>query len=396
MQTQLTVKGKEREVDPHASEREAVVLAALDVLNALTFRIRQEDVHRQAYSYSSHSKPNDVCVRIEQLLTTGQPILMTLTEHRNSPRILTSTVEWALLLVSEPSFFRTLLSLASPSQPAQAHGIASRIPLVDRLASLLAFQHSDYSFEATVALHLNVLDVLGALSLAHTDAITLMGESANLIPKMIACISADTTILYESDGQGLAALFPKLWVPPRLILLGRLRDARRIIRRCATCLRLMLLLSSSATFRPKLHAAMPFYNGIMQMFTVAVGRLGASEAPPWLSEERQRDVDGLAGCAQMLLDWVLSPEEVDAVRIAKSSQRSSCVVADLGALRQPRGRRRHARDGRSPHDRRSADQRPRGPADERASDGELNLFCISTSTKSRPPDRLKRLRVDGA
>jgi hypothetical protein len=196
-QLQPTYKGKEKEeISPAKMESEAVVLAALDALNALTFGIQSEGINR-----------------MEALLLTVPSILMTLTEHRNTPRVLASTVEWALTLVSEKQFFRTLLSLATTSQPlshSRNGSAASRIPLVDRLASLLAYHHDSLSFEDTVALHLNVMNVLGSLTLAHEDAVTLMGESGNLLPKIIACISNDTTLLYESDGQGLAALYPKL------------------------------------------------------------------------------------------------------------------------------------------------------------------------------------------
>ncbi|GAA6033013.1 hypothetical protein JCM8097_000098 [Rhodosporidiobolus ruineniae] len=130
-------------------------------------------------------------------------VAATLLDPHQPVGILLLSVRLLTLFACRPALFRPLLATKFPDSPDTRH---SRLPLVDRIATLLAMPRAESA--ATHTLDLSLLSLALRLLTKHEDALVLVAESAAFVPELLAKMWRDVRTLWEWDGRevgGVAA-----------------------------------------------------------------------------------------------------------------------------------------------------------------------------------------------
>ncbi|TNY17511.1 hypothetical protein DMC30DRAFT_430077 [Rhodotorula diobovata] len=120
----------------------------------------------------------------------------TLLDPSHSVGILLGGARLLALLACRPALFRTLLATKFYEAPDVR---ASKLPLVDRLATLLVVPRPESVGAHT--LDLTVLSLASLLLTAHEDAVMLVVQAASFVPELLAKMWRDVRTLWEWDGR---------------------------------------------------------------------------------------------------------------------------------------------------------------------------------------------------
>ncbi|GJN93641.1 hypothetical protein Rhopal_006698-T1 [Rhodotorula paludigena] len=100
------------------------------------------------------------------------------------------------ILACRPALFRTLLGTKFYEAPDVR---ASKLPLVDRIATLLVVPRTDSP--STHTLDQTLLTLSSLLLTSHEDAIMLVAQSATFVPELLAKMWRDVRTLWDWDGR---------------------------------------------------------------------------------------------------------------------------------------------------------------------------------------------------
>ncbi|GAA5928402.1 hypothetical protein JCM3775_000600 [Rhodotorula graminis] len=120
----------------------------------------------------------------------------TLLDPSQSVGVLLGGARLLALLACRPALFRTLLALKFYESPDIR---ASKLPLVDRLATLLVMPRAEAP--AAHTLDLTLLSLASLLLTAHEDAVMLVAQAASFVPELLAKMWRDVRTLWEWDGR---------------------------------------------------------------------------------------------------------------------------------------------------------------------------------------------------
>ncbi|GAA5843259.1 hypothetical protein JCM9279_002040 [Rhodotorula babjevae] len=120
----------------------------------------------------------------------------TLLDPNQSIGVLLGGTRLLALLACRPALFRTLLAVKFYELPDIR---ASKLPLVDRLATLLVLPRAESL--AAHTLDRTILSLASLLLTAHEDAVMLVAQAASFVPELLAKMWRDVRTLWEWDGR---------------------------------------------------------------------------------------------------------------------------------------------------------------------------------------------------
>ncbi|GAA6002978.1 uncharacterized protein JCM10292_000278 [Rhodotorula paludigena] len=133
------------------------------------------------------------------LLKSPNAIATLLDPNHPIGTLLTSTRVLAIL-ACRPALFRTLLGTKFYEAPDVR---ASKLPLVDRIATLLVMPRADSP--STHTLDQTLLTLSSLLLTSHEDAIMLVAQSATFVPELLAKMWRDVRTLWDWDGRDVGS-----------------------------------------------------------------------------------------------------------------------------------------------------------------------------------------------
>ncbi|GAA5821620.1 hypothetical protein JCM11251_000938 [Rhodosporidiobolus azoricus] len=122
--------------------------------------------------------------------------IATLIDSRQPIGTLLSSVRILTLFACRPALFRPLLGVKFYDAPDTKN---SKLPLVDRIATLLAMPRSETS--SAHQLDLALLSLSLRLLTKHEDALMLVVQSASFVPEVLAKMWRDVRTVWEWDGR---------------------------------------------------------------------------------------------------------------------------------------------------------------------------------------------------
>ncbi|KAI0328403.1 hypothetical protein GY45DRAFT_1255085 [Cubamyces sp. BRFM 1775] len=219
-------------------------------------------------------------------------VLSTLVNASQPTWLLQRTMRALTLLASYHSLWKHFLSFPLPETPADdsAPKDFTRIPHIEQLASLLIGPARDGP--ECRPLREAVLNFVGTLAVAHSDALAILLRSHTLLPSLVAFLNNITAPLWEEDEDFV-------------------RDTELIDWTVQVTTRTLMLLhhlrmnadSSRISFRQKL--MLPprrFSNALWHMFTVTLGRISYACPPAWAGPENGVLLDQICDVAREVLD----------------------------------------------------------------------------------------------
>ncbi|BGP19277.1 hypothetical protein JCM10213v2_007364 [Rhodosporidiobolus nylandii] len=131
-------------------------------------------------------------------LVRAPAVVATLLDPNQPIGLLLSVVRLLTLLACRPALFRPLLGVKLYDAPDTR---ASKLPLVDRIATLLVMPRPESS--ETHRLSLSLLSLSLRLLTKHEDAIMLVAQSAAFVPELLAKMYREVRTVWEWDGWEL-------------------------------------------------------------------------------------------------------------------------------------------------------------------------------------------------
>ncbi|TDL26276.1 hypothetical protein BD410DRAFT_784364 [Rickenella mellea] len=238
------------------------------------------------------------------ILTQNDRVLSALLDTRQPPPVIARTIRVVVLLASHPSLSQQLLSFPHPEvQDSQGVRKANhRIPLIDGLCAFL-MDPTLLGSETKQSLS-SILAIFALLSISQPETLTLLLESASLIPALVHFLAQLTSLLWEEDDAVMKSTAMAYSTVCAVV------DTLHLLHH--------LIFTPKPTFdlRLKLHYADNShrqFNGLSHMFIVMIGRLSCADPPDWLEEAPRLELERLVEPARDLMELIVEGPEEESV-----------------------------------------------------------------------------------
>ncbi|KAI5474747.1 hypothetical protein MNV49_002525 [Pseudohyphozyma bogoriensis] len=243
--------------------------------------------------------------------------MATLLDLHHPATLTTSVVRLLTLISARPGLFRSIMGIKFyDSNDVRA----TKVPILDRIGSLLVKQATKGSFKTMYTLDMNLLSFVTSIVTKDRDAIVLIASSPSLIPELLDKIFKDTRTVWEYDGANVSGSI--------LALL------KSVVVRLTSSVQLFYYLTCAPTSTLSIaefiaHSA---YVGLYDRFNVAFGTLSFAALPDWAVDTPQGTrLAELGNLASQIMEDA-SPEEAEDIESCFASPGQEDEFADEDEL----------------------------------------------------------------
>ncbi|KAM0751513.1 hypothetical protein T439DRAFT_379632 [Meredithblackwellia eburnea MCA 4105] len=261
-------------------KRNALVAGCLELLEVLAWKL--EEIGEDCFIAFLEGDS-----AIPTLLDPNQPIAI----QTNSVRLLGA-------LACHGTLFRQIVGIAFHDASDTR---SSKVPIFDRVGTLLARSNSKAAHEQIYALDMCLITFVQTLAMKNTDGILFITQSPSLIPELLDKVFKDTRTVWEFDGMHVSDTTSVF--------------LRRVVTRLSSSVHLFyyLVCAPKSILNITEFFTQSNFLGLHDRFTVAFGTLSFAALPDWAAgKEEGITLTELAYLAGEIMEDV-SPQEAEEI-----------------------------------------------------------------------------------